>query len=86
MEKTVTEIAKKIADRSARIDGGPAFPFIIQDEEAIIAHTGMTLRDWFAGRAMIALMDGIAPTERNMELNAIAAFKMADAMLAERGR
>lgn len=35
---------------SARNDGGPAFPFVVEEEGCETAvNRGMTLRDWFAG-------------------------------------
>ena len=33
------------------VDGGPAFPYTIGD------HVGMSLRDWFAGQALVALLN-----------------------------
>ena len=53
---------------------GPAFPIPTTNEH------GMTLRDWFAGQAISEL------TYRSLSYNAVAAeaYKIADAMLAER--
>lgn len=70
----------------ARNDGGPAFP---QPYSPIGTTGGMSLRDWFAGRAMDAALHGAsAPSEDALGplFNEIArlAYKMADAMLAER--
>jgi hypothetical protein len=76
--------------------GGPAFPFTIPDtgHGSIIAK-GMTLRDWFAGQALVSLLSN---RESQMALYADASiegkdtttyvaeavFEMADAMLAAR--
>lgn len=63
-------------------DGGPAFPL----ETSEIKHMGMSLRDWFAGRALVVLAE--APTERHATgscagVNDIAeyAYRLADAMI-----
>ena len=56
--------------------GGPAFPFGT-------AFSGMTLRDYFAAKAMQAdMMDGIH--ENDFAWSAARAYKMADAMLEAR--
>ena len=34
----------------------PAFPFVAKDKTGIIINTGMTLRDYFAAKAMQGLM------------------------------
>lgn len=54
--------------------GGPAFPAMAKD---------MSLRDWFAGQALAGIL---ADPEVVGELKPSAefAYKMADAMLAER--
>ncbi len=68
--------------------GGPAFPrpFSVDDVDPDIsypAHTGMTLRDYFAAKAMQADMtDGIH--ENDFAWSAARAYKMADAMLEAR--
>ena len=66
-------------------DGGPAFPDPGRAQSAKqrekLTETGMTLRDYFAAKAMQALMDqGIGATAR-----AAAAYREADAMLIARG-
>jgi len=61
--------------------GGPAFP---TDHNKNVAE-GMTLRDYFAAKAMQAEMtDGIH--ESDFAWTAARAYKMADAMLAERSK
>jgi len=68
--------------------GGLAFPrpFSIDDVDPDVsypAHTGMTLRDYFAAKAMQAdMMDGIH--ENDFAWSAARAYKMADAMLEAR--
>lgn len=57
-------------------NGGPAFPTNEGD-----TYDGMTLRDWFAGQAMVGLMSGGGyPRSIVPEL----AYKLADDMIAER--
>jgi|DEB19_MinimDraft_3_1074340.scaffolds.fasta_scaffold133934_2 hypothetical protein len=54
--------------------GGPAFPRTQWPNE-----TGMTLRDYFAARAMQMLVN-----ENYFDVSATLAYKMADAMLKAR--
>ncbi len=73
-------------------DGGPAFPQPFDDGQ--LMH-GMTLRDYFAAKAMSAMFAsgmveaanqaGIDPLE-NEKAVAFSAYKMADAMIAERNK
>jgi hypothetical protein len=64
-------------------DGGPAFPRTYNGD----GHNGMTLRDYFASKAM----NGLILNGRSMDLsvgveNALAelSYRIADAMLAAR--
>ena len=41
-------------------DGGPAFPAL---DYTHYQKTGMTLRDWFAGQALAALLFEVPPTD-----------------------
>jgi hypothetical protein len=56
------------------VDGDISYP----------AHAGMTLRDYFAAKAMQALMDDVEDISRTKLWIAITAYSMADAMLEER--
>jgi hypothetical protein len=58
--------------------GGPAFPTPAHN----LQNDGMTLRDYFAAKAMQGLMDAAMPTPEI----AAAAYAMADAMLKARGQ
>jgi hypothetical protein len=74
-------------------DGGPAFPLPVAEIQGIATHsgqfgpemTGMTVRDWFAAKAMAALImtEGYASDEDG-DFVARCAYEFADAMLAER--
>jgi hypothetical protein len=65
----------------------PAFPFVIQannDNGAVVGY-GMTLRDYFAAKAMQAYISDL-DFQHNMTKKdyAEAAYKVADAMLKAR--
>jgi hypothetical protein len=61
-------------------DGGPAFPVPLDDFQDANAHPmiGMSLRDWFAG---MTISETLAT-----KLRALEAYRIADAMLAERAK
>ena len=61
----------------------PAFPVtVLQNDPKVHAqHTGMTLRDYFAAKAMQGLAVGV--NEPDYEVIATMAYNMADAMLAK---
>lgn len=66
-------------------DGGPAFPSQWDNRDNI----GMTLRDWFAGQALSAVMDLCrgdtpSPGQYRSQLFAASAYRIADAMLEAR--
>lgn len=91
-------------------DGGPAFPVSTevadpasgasyghQDSRTTWQFPGMTIRDWFAGKALAAMLgsDTILDTFNDVvkatgisrsEWMADQAYKFADAMLAERAK
>lgn len=60
--------------------GGPAFPS--HGSMGEVTQEGMTLRDYFAAKAMQGLMDAAMP----MPEIAQAAYQMADDMLKERNQ
>ena len=66
--------------------GGPAFPRTAFDVNDYCGDgsEGMTLRDYFAARAMQGLMSG-GTGGWALELLAETAYEMADAMLKARG-
>ena len=78
-------------------DGGPAFPVSTrpcvtedghghQDSESAWQFSGMTLRDWFAGQALVGLLYLLK--DQQIEDYATAttaeAYRLADAMLRAR--
>ncbi|MFB3910456.1 MAG: hypothetical protein ACE15D_18860 [Candidatus Eisenbacteria bacterium] len=73
-------------------DGGPAFPTTDPNYEAKYASAGMTLRDYFAARAIpiVAGQEALHPTlgDEGPTYSGIAsrAYLLADAMLAERNK
>jgi hypothetical protein len=68
-------------------DGGPAFPKQSADGEW---YEGMSLRDWFAGQALVGLLASghpsynLADTDQNAQYAAFRAYVMAEEMLAAR--
>lgn len=79
-------------------DGGPAFPQNDATVNRVNNHDGMSLRDYFAAKAMQGLVvnEGDAwlveqvgrdsPVEKRVQAIATASFILADAMLAARKR
>ena len=56
---------------SERADGGPAFPGPIHP-----GHDGMTLRDWFAGQALVGIAPGIVEHRGSAQLGAGVAYEL----------
>lgn len=81
-----------------KFDGGPAFPQTVlkqsQDRIEEVGCSGMTIRDYFAAKAMNGLLSAnitVSLSAREMgitseELIAKFSYKYADAMLKESGR
>lgn len=70
--------------------GGPAFPVPLNPGQSYQGHApcdGMTLRDYFAAKALAAVLPTITefPDENWRVGVALDAYMMADAMLAARG-
>lgn len=64
--------------------GGPAFPTLADNGHAM-NQDGMTLRDYFAAKAMQSLLLA-AKTSQDVDLLSKGAYQMADAMLKARGQ
>ena len=67
-----------------RDDSGPAFPAIRTYDGEQVRYPGMSLLDWFAGQIISGLMANTGGVSR--EMLAAAAYRTADAMLAERSK
>jgi len=63
-------------------NGGPAFPSSIVDDSLHVP--GMTLRDYFAAKAMQGMLEMAEYRDLTSEEYARGAYRVADAMLAER--
>lgn len=65
-------------------DGGPAFAYGNHEQGG---HSGMSLRDWFAGQALAGHLASLNPTAEHDPDSAAAfarsSYRIADAMLAE---
>jgi hypothetical protein len=63
-------------------DGGPAFPTSAENYERTYSDTGLSLRDYFAAKAVLASeFEYLTDEDR-----ARRAYQLADAMLAARSR
>lgn len=78
-------------------DGGPAFPVLRENDNPsmslIMASPGMTLRDYFAAKAMQSLISESATATLSKEsgkplefLVASMSYTLAEAMLSERNK
>lgn len=74
-------------------NGGPAFPrdgYQIEDEygrkETIQGKSGMTLRDYFAAKAMQGMIASYGYLRSEVDVIAESAYDCADAMLKERAK
>ena len=65
-------------------DGGQAFP--VQNGYEASTVQGMSLRDYFAAKAMAAMTEGSWPGGDDRPEIAKRAYAMADAMLKERSK
>ena len=65
--------------------GGPAFPFVMPSDTGHIVANGMTLRDYFAAKAMSRMLD-FWEENPDWDFDHIAdcSYNMADAMLKAR--
>lgn len=77
-----------------RKDGGPVFPELTKAGEYAVSTGGMSLRDYFAGQALVGLLASWSLTDdirfvrlsyaERMKMFAFNSYLQADAMLAER--
>jgi len=75
-------------------DGGAAYPAVMSPYESNTVTRGMSLRDWFAGQALTVFSSDVDNWSRmardykeNLEdMQARLAYRLADAMLAERNK
>ncbi len=65
-------------------DGGPVFPNHDALGEKTTSESGMSLRDWFAGQALIGMLAKANP--ETYKEAAVNAYAYADVMLAERAK
>jgi len=66
-------------------DGGPAFPWREEDGAGgYYQHVGMSLRDWFAGQALLWCLSEFGGNAEDMMDVGEAAYQVADSMLAAR--
>ena len=65
--------------------GGPAFPFVMPSDSGHIFAQGMSLRDYFAAKAMQGICANEVAQGLTWESVAYRAYTMANAMLTARG-
>ena len=85
------DMVKASEPRISKPDGGPAFPTVIKNHvpgEPLKVkedyYPGMTLRDWFAGMAMMEMHTNVKRNNDSTGHIALEAYTQADAMIAER--
>ena len=75
-------------DHNMNCYGGPAFPLQSIGPDFAPGYAGMTLRDYFAAKAMVlgwkVFDEGYSPDDLTPEAIAKFSYQMADAMLAAR--
>jgi hypothetical protein len=67
--------------------GGPAFPhsYEVMPDRELHTYSGMTLRDWFAGQAMVGILANDSdPSPEQVPHIVASAYTLADAMLSQR--
>jgi len=64
----------------------PAFPFVAEDDTGMMINMGMSLRDYFAAKAMQAIVTRGVVGSAPIETYTNNAYKMADAMMKARGK
>ena len=69
-------------------DGGAAFPLINEHTHPTTINNGMTLRDYFAGQALVGMLQNYTTQKFGVgeQTCARGAYEFADAMLAARER
>ena len=71
--------------------GGPAFPATGRPDQQFIKQEGMTLRDYFAAKAIAVAWSALeagyfeADVESSTDKMAACAYQLADAMIKARG-
>jgi hypothetical protein len=64
----------------------PAFPFVAEDDTGMMINMGITMRDYFAAKAMQGIVTRGVIDSAPIETYADNAYKMADAMMKARGK
>ncbi len=70
-------------------NGGNAFPSpcrSVADEMVNLEYRGMTLRDYFAAKAMQSIILSPHTKDEGVAVQAICSYEIADAMLKERAK
>jgi hypothetical protein len=63
----------------------PAFPFVAEDDTGMMINMGMSLRDYFAAKAMQGMLAACTGwSDADQDRLASTSYRMADAMLKAR--
>ena len=63
----------------------PAFPFVAEDDTGMMINMGMSLRDYFAAKAMQGMLAACTGwSDYNQDRLASTSYRMADEMLKAR--
>lgn len=66
-------------------DGGPAFPYVEETGTRLLINSGMSLRDYLAGQAIVGIIGKQEVMDRaQIERAAMRAYRIADGLLAAR--
>ena len=89
-DDNIQAVAERVAAEFKNV-GGPAFPAhtpINPTGDAMRINHGMTLRDYFAGQALLGMLthDNTPYSGATIDSMATFAYRHADAMLAERDK
>lgn len=71
-------------DKNKKVENPSAFPATGEQCNAHDAESGMTLRDYFAAKAMQAMISNSADDRLSCQEYSERAYKQADAMLEQR--
>lgn len=74
-------MSEKIVESAERDDGGLVFPELLKAGEVAKSVGGLSLRDWFAGQALISIADDCGMADAEI---AERCYARADAMIEHR--
>lgn len=67
------------------MNSGSAFPIVIPGEESCVTEQGLSIRDWFAGQALMGIL-AFPRRDINNLIICEQSYQIADAMIVERNK